>query len=168
MRKSDGTYTYFVPDVAYHITKLQRGFDQAINIQGSDHHGTIARVRAGLQAVDIGIPQGYPDYVLHKMVTVMKDGEEVKISKRAGSYVTVRDLIDWSGAGDVTRAATRCASSSSRARPTPSSCSTSTSRSKRATRTRCTTCSTPTRASARCWPTGAAMSLRWPASTCRR
>jgi arginyl-tRNA synthetase len=103
MRKSDGTYTYFVPDVAYHIQKFRRGFDQAINIQGSDHHGTIARVRAGLQAVNIGIPQGYPDYVLHKMVTVMKDGEEVKISKRAGSYVTVRDLIEWSGNGDITR-----------------------------------------------------------------
>jgi arginyl-tRNA synthetase len=103
MRKSDGTYTYFVPDVAYHIQKFKRGFTQAINIQGSDHHGTIARVRAGLQAVDIGIPQGYPDYVLHKMVTVMKNGEEVKISKRAGSYVTVRDLIEWSGNGDITR-----------------------------------------------------------------
>ncbi len=103
MRKSDGTYTYFVPDVAYHIQKFRRGFDQAINIQGSDHHGTIARVRAGLQAVNIGIPQGYPDYVLHKMVTVMKNGEEVKISKRAGSYVTVRDLIEWSGNGDITR-----------------------------------------------------------------
>jgi arginyl-tRNA synthetase len=103
MRKSDGTYTYFVPDVAYHIQKFKRGFTQAINIQGSDHHGTIARVRAGLQAVDIGIPQGYPDYVLHKMVTVMKDGAEVKISKRAGSYVTVRDLIEWSGGGDITR-----------------------------------------------------------------
>jgi arginyl-tRNA synthetase len=103
MRKSDGTYTYFVPDVAYHIEKFKRGFTQAINIQGSDHHGTIARVRAGLQAVDIGIPQGYPDYVLHKMVTVMKNGEEVKISKRAGSYVTVRDLIEWSGNGDITR-----------------------------------------------------------------
>lgn len=101
MRKSDGTFTYFVPDVAYHITKWQRGFGQAINIQGSDHHGTIARVRAGLQALDMGIPQGYPDYVLHKMVTVMKDGEEVKISKRAGSYVTVRDLIEWSGGGDI-------------------------------------------------------------------
>jgi arginyl-tRNA synthetase len=103
MRKSDGTYTYFVPDVAYHIQKFRRGFDQAINVQGSDHHGTIARVRAGLQAVNIGIPKGYPDYVLHKMVTVMKNGEEVKISKRAGSYVTVRDLIEWSGNGDVTR-----------------------------------------------------------------
>ncbi|HEY0490972.1 MAG TPA: arginine--tRNA ligase [Telluria sp.] len=101
MRKSDGTFTYFVPDVAYHVTKWQRGFVQAINIQGSDHHGTIARVRAGLQAIDMGIPQGYPDYVLHKMVTVMKDGEEVKISKRAGSYVTVRDLIEWSGGGDI-------------------------------------------------------------------
>ncbi|HEX7643736.1 MAG TPA: arginine--tRNA ligase [Burkholderiaceae bacterium] len=96
MRKSDGTYTYFVPDVAYHIVKFQRGFPKAINIQGSDHHGTIARVRAGLQAVNMGIPQGYPDYILHKMVTVMKGGEEVKISKRAGSYVTVRDLIEWS------------------------------------------------------------------------
>ncbi len=103
MRKSDGTYTYFVPDVAYHIQKFRRGFDQAINVQGSDHHGTIARVRAGLQAVNIGIPQGYPDYVLHKMVTVMKNGEEVKISKRAGSYVTVRDLIEWSGNGDIQR-----------------------------------------------------------------
>src|SRR5574343_110944 len=95
MRKKDGTYTYFVPDVAYHIVKFQRGFTQAINVQGSDHHGTIARVRAGLQAVNVGIPQGFPDYVLHKMVTVMKGGEEVKISKRAGSYVTLRDLVDW-------------------------------------------------------------------------
>lgn len=103
MRKSDGTYTYFVPDVAYHIVKFQRGFTQAINIQGSDHHGTIARVRAGLQAVGMGIPQGFPDYVLHKMVTVMKNGEEVKISKRAGSYVTVRDLIEWSGGGDIAK-----------------------------------------------------------------
>jgi arginyl-tRNA synthetase len=103
MKKSDGTYTYFVPDVAYHLVKWQRGFTQAINVQGSDHHGTIARVRAGLQALAMGIPQGYPDYVLHKMVTVMKGGEEVKISKRAGSYVTVRDLIEWSGNGDIER-----------------------------------------------------------------
>ena len=97
MRKSDGTFTYFVPDVAYHVAKWQRGFARAINVQGSDHHGTIARVRAGLQGLGFGIPQGYPDYVLHKMVTVMRGGEEVKISKRAGSYVTLRDLIDWSG-----------------------------------------------------------------------
>ena len=95
MRKSDGSFTYFVPDVAYHISKWQRGFDKVINVQGSDHHGTIARVRAGLQAAGLGIPPGWPDYVLHKMVTVMKDGAEVKISKRAGSYVTLRDLIDW-------------------------------------------------------------------------
>ncbi|MBH1988391.1 MAG: arginine--tRNA ligase [Burkholderiales bacterium] len=95
MRKSDGGYTYFVPDVAYHIAKWERGFGQCVNIQGSDHHGTIARVRAGLQAAGVGIPQGWPDYVLHKMVTVMKNGEEVKISKRAGSYVTLRDLIEW-------------------------------------------------------------------------
>jgi arginyl-tRNA synthetase len=97
MRKSDGTYTYFVPDVAYHVTKWQRGFHRAINIQGSDHHSTVTRVRAGLQALNMGIPQGYPDYVLHKMVKVMRGGEEVKISKRAGSYVTVRDLIEWVG-----------------------------------------------------------------------
>ncbi len=97
MRKSEGGYTYFVPDVAYHVTKWERGFTKVINIQGSDHHGTIARVRAGLQCLGVGIPKGYPDYVLHKMVTVMRDGQEVKISKRAGSYVTVRDLIEWSG-----------------------------------------------------------------------
>jgi len=100
MRKSDGTYTYFLPDVAYHVTKWERGFTKVINVQGSDHHGTIARVRAGLQALGVGIPKGYPDYVLHKMVTVMRDGQEVKISKRAGSYVTVRDLIEWSGGAD--------------------------------------------------------------------
>jgi arginyl-tRNA synthetase len=97
MRKSDGGYTYFVPDVAYHVTKWERGFRKAINVQGSDHHGTVARVRAGLQALGLGTPQGYPDYVLHKMVTVMKGGAEMKISKRAGSYVTVRDLIDEVG-----------------------------------------------------------------------
>ena len=95
MRKSDGTFTYFVPDVAYHLNKFERGFAKAVNIQGGDHHGTIARVRAGVQAAGMGVPAGYPDYVLHKMVTVMKGGEEVKISKRAGSYVTLRDLIDW-------------------------------------------------------------------------
>jgi len=97
MRKSDGGFTYFVPDVAYHVTKWERGYGKAINVQGSDHHSTVVRVRAGLQAVGLGIPAGYPDYVLHKMVTVMKGGEEVKISKRAGSYVTVRDLIDEVG-----------------------------------------------------------------------
>jgi arginyl-tRNA synthetase len=99
MRKSDGSYTYFVPDVAYHLTKWERGFNKVINIQGTDHHGTIARVRAGLQAASehlkLGIPVGYPDYVLHTMVRVMRGGEEVKISKRAGSYVTLRDLIEW-------------------------------------------------------------------------
>ena len=97
VRKSDGTYTYFVPDVAYHLTKWRRGFRKVINIQGSDHFGTTARVRAGLQALDAGIPSGYPDYVLHSMVRVMRGGEEVKISKRAGSYVTLRDLLDWVG-----------------------------------------------------------------------
>ena len=95
MRKSDGTFTYFVPDVAYHISKWERGFRKVVNIQGTDHHGTIARVRAGLQAAGVGIPEGYPDYVLHTMVRVMRGGEEVKISKRAGSYVTLRDLIEW-------------------------------------------------------------------------
>lgn len=95
MRKQDGSFTYFVPDVAYHVAKWERGFTKVVNIQGTDHHGTIARVRAGLQAANVGIPQGYPDYVLHTMVRVVKGGEEVKISKRAGSYVTLRDLIEW-------------------------------------------------------------------------
>jgi len=101
MRKSDGSFTYFVPDVAYHTSKWNRGFHKVINVQGSDHHGTIARVRSGLQGVaqkrGWDIPKTYPEYVLHKMVTVMRHGEEVKISKRAGSYVTVRDLVEWSG-----------------------------------------------------------------------
>src|SRR5690606_18662083 len=97
MRKSDGGYTYFVPDVAYHVGKWNRGYTHAINIQGTDHHGTIARVRAGLQALNLGIPKTYPSYILHKMVKVMRNGQEVKISKRAGSYVTMRDLLDWVG-----------------------------------------------------------------------
>lgn len=97
MRKSEGGYTYFVPDVAYHKAKWERGFHHAVNIQGSDHHGTVARVRAGLQGLEAGIPKDFPAYVLHKMVKVMRGGEEVKISKRAGSYVTMRDLIDWVG-----------------------------------------------------------------------
>lgn len=95
MKKTDGSFTYFVPDVAYHISKWERGFTKVVNIQGTDHHGTIARVRAGLQAAGVGIPEGYPDYVLHTMVRVVKGGQEVKISKRAGSYVTLRDLIEW-------------------------------------------------------------------------
>ena len=102
MRKSDGGYTYFLPDVAYHLNKWQRGFERVINEQGADHHSTVTRVRAGLQALESGIPQGWPEYVLHQMVTVMRDGEEVKLSKRAGSYVTLRDLIDEVGR-DATR-----------------------------------------------------------------
>ena len=97
IRKSDGSYTYFVPDVAYHLTKWRRGFTKVINVQGTDHLGTTARVRAGLQALKVGVPPGYPDYVMHSMVRVMRGGEEVKISKRAGSYVTLRDLLDWVG-----------------------------------------------------------------------
>jgi arginyl-tRNA synthetase len=97
VRKSDGTYTYFVPDVAYHLTKWQRGFAKVVDVQGTDHHSTTTRVRAGLQALNLGIPQDYPEYVLHSLVKVVRGGEEVKISKRAGSYVTVRDLIDWVG-----------------------------------------------------------------------
>ncbi|MGH7626558.1 MAG: arginine--tRNA ligase [Gemmatimonadaceae bacterium] len=102
MRKRDGTYTYFLPDVAYHVTKWRRGYSRAINVQGADHHSTVTRVRAGLQALDMKIPAGYPEYALHQMVTVMRGGEEVKISKRAGAYVTVRDLVD-----DVGRDAVR-------------------------------------------------------------
>jgi len=102
MRKTDGSFTYFVPDVAYHLDKWRRGFIRVINEQGADHHSTITRVRAGLQALNAGIPKGWPDYVLHQMVTVLRNGEEVKISKRAGSYVTLRDLIDEVGC-DATR-----------------------------------------------------------------
>lgn len=102
MRKTEGGYTYFVPDVAYHLNKWQRGFTRVINEQGADHHSTITRVRAGLQALQVGIPPQWPEYVLHQMVTVMRGGEEVKISKRAGAYVTLRDLIDWCGC-DATR-----------------------------------------------------------------
>ena len=101
MRKSDGTYTYFVPDVAYHVSKWERGFRQAINVQGADHHSTVTRVRAGLQALDMGVPPDYPEYVLHQMVTVMRADTEVKISKRAGSYVTVRDLVEEVGVDAV-------------------------------------------------------------------
>ena len=102
MRKSDGTYTYFLPDVAYHANKWARGYERAITELGSDHHGSLARVKAGLQALNIGIPQGWPEYVLHQMVTVMRDGEEVKVSKRAGDYITLRDLIEETSA-DATR-----------------------------------------------------------------
>lgn len=97
MRKSDGTYTYFLPDVAYHLSKWQRGYQRAITELGADHHGSLARVRAGLQALDLGIPLGWPEYVVHQMVTVIRGGEEVKLSKRAGSYLTLRDLIDEAG-----------------------------------------------------------------------
>ena len=104
MRKSDGTYTYFVPDIAYHLAKWERGYRKVVNVQGGDHHGTVARVRAGLRAVSdaehLGLPPMFPDYVLHKMVRVMRGGEEVKISKRAGGYVTLRDLIQMSGGED--------------------------------------------------------------------
>lgn len=102
MRKKSGGYTYFVPDIAYHKNKFERGFERVINEQGADHHSTVTRVRAGLQALNEGIPLGYPDYKLHQMVLVMRSGEEVKLSKRAGSYVTLRDLIDEVGR-DATR-----------------------------------------------------------------
>ena len=102
MQKSDGDFTYFVPDVAYHLDKWERGFNRVINEQGADHHSTVSRVRAGLQGLNKGIPQDWPEYVLHQMITVLKNGVEVKISKRAGSYVTLRDLIDEVGC-DATR-----------------------------------------------------------------
>ena len=102
MKKSDGSYTYFLPDVAYHLSKWQRGYQRAITELGADHHGSLARVIAGLQALDVGIPKGWPEYVLHQMVTVTRGGEEVKLSKRAGSYLTLRDLIEEVGR-DATR-----------------------------------------------------------------
>ena len=97
MKKSDGSYTYFVPDIAYHVTKWRRGYRRAITELGADHAGSLSRVRAGLQALGLGIPSGYPDYVIHQMVLVMRGGEEVKLSKRAGSGVTLRELIDEVG-----------------------------------------------------------------------
>lgn len=100
MVKSSGFPTYFLPDVAYHVDKWERGFRRAINVQGSDHHGTVSRVRAGLRA--LGLPAGYPEYVLHQMVLVMRGGQEVKFSKRAGDYVTMRELYDEVGV-DVAR-----------------------------------------------------------------
>ena len=101
MRKKDGTFTYFVPDVAYHLSKFERGFIKAVDIQGSDHHGTTARVRIGVQVagkqLGLDIPKVFPVYVLHKMLKVIKDGQEVKMSKRSGTYVTLRDLVNWVG-----------------------------------------------------------------------
>lgn len=101
MRKQDGHYTYFVPDVAYHLSKFERGFVKAVDIQGSDHHGTTARVRIGVQVagqqLGLNVPKVFPIYVLHKMLKVIKNGEEVKMSKRSGTYVTLRDLVNWVG-----------------------------------------------------------------------
>ena len=114
MRKSDGTFTYFVPDVAYHLSKWQRGYERAITELGADHHGSLARVRAGLQAMEVGIPQGWPEYVLHQMVTVMRGGEEVKLSKRAGSYFTLRDLIEEAGVSRPSACARRRADGDAR------------------------------------------------------
>ena len=166
MRKSDGGYTYFVPDVAYHVTKCERGFAKAINVQGSDHHGTITRVRAGLQALGIGVPAGYPDYVLHKMVTVMRGGEEVKISKRAGSYVTLRDLIDEVGR-DAVRFFLVVAQGRQRVRVRHRSWP-----ARNRKRIPFTTCSTRTHACARCCGRRAFRSQTrrrcWPARTWRR
>ena len=102
MQKNNGDYTYFVPDVAYHFDKWERGFDRVINEQGADHHSTITRVRAGLQGLNKGIPKNWPEYILHQMITVLKKGVEVKISKRTGSYVTLKDLVDDAGS-DATR-----------------------------------------------------------------
>jgi arginyl-tRNA synthetase len=100
MVRSNGLPTYFLPDVAYHLHKWQRGFHRVINVQGSDHHGTVARVRSGTQA--LGLPQGYPEYVLHQMVRVTRDGQDVKFSKRAGSALSLRELYEEVGV-DVTR-----------------------------------------------------------------
>ncbi len=100
MIRGNGAPTYFVPDVAYHMDKWGRGFHRVINVQGSDHHGTVARVHAGLRA--LGCPEGYPEYVLHQMVRVERDGKEVKASKRAGAYTTLRELFEEVGV-DVAR-----------------------------------------------------------------
>ncbi len=100
MVRRDGAPTYFLPDIAYHVTKWERGFHHAINVQGADHHGTTARVRAGLRA--LGHPEGFPEWVIHQMVRLEQGGREVKLSKRAGSYTTLRELFEMVGV-DVAR-----------------------------------------------------------------
>src|SRR5207253_10483818 len=103
MRKSaefGSDYTYFVPDVAYHVTKWERGFTRAINVQGADHHSTVTRVRVGLQALEMGIPPRYPEYVMHQMVSLLRGGEELKLSKRTRTLVSMRELAEGVGCGD--------------------------------------------------------------------
>ncbi|MSR36688.1 MAG: arginine--tRNA ligase [Gemmatimonadetes bacterium] len=100
MVRGTGAPTYFLPDVAYHVTKWERGFHRAINVQGADHHGSTSRVRAGLRA--LGHPDGFPEWVIHQMVRLEQDGKEVKFSKRAGAYTTLRELFEMVGV-DVAR-----------------------------------------------------------------
>ncbi len=95
LRKQDGSYTYFVPDIAYHLDKHARGFDRAIDVWGADHHGYIARVRGALVA--LGIPADWFEVSLVQLVKVVRGGDEVKMSKRSGEFVTLRDLFEETG-----------------------------------------------------------------------
>ncbi len=97
--KSDGSYTYFLPDIAYHREKARRGFDHAIDVWGADHHGYVPRMQAALAA--LGLPD-FLDVEIVQMVRIMRGGEEVKISKRAGEFVTLRELFEETGV-DVAR-----------------------------------------------------------------
>ena len=99
LRKSDGTYTYFLPDLAYHRDKARRGFDHAIDIWGADHHGYVPRMQAGLSALGL---EGFLDVEIVQMVRILRGGKEVKLSKRAGEFVTLRDLFEETGP-DVAR-----------------------------------------------------------------
>lgn len=99
LRKSDGSYTYFTPDIAYHREKARRGFERCINVWGADHHGYVPRMKAALAAL------GLPDFLeveIVQIVRIMKGGEEVRLSKRAGNIITLRDLFEETGV-DVAR-----------------------------------------------------------------
>jgi arginyl-tRNA synthetase len=98
--KSDGSFTYFLPDIAYHIDKRSRGFDLAIDVWGADHHGHVSRMRGALEA--LGLPPGFFEALIIQLVTVMRSGEEVRMSKRAGQFVTLRELFEETGV-DVAR-----------------------------------------------------------------
>ncbi|UCF20483.1 MAG: arginine--tRNA ligase, partial [Gemmatimonadota bacterium] len=98
--KSDGSYTYFLPDVAYHRDKAERGFAVAIDVWGADHHGYVPRMQAAMQALGLG--GDFFEAVIVQLVRLERGGEEVKFSKRAGEFVTLRELIDEVGV-DVTR-----------------------------------------------------------------
>ena len=100
LKKSDGSYTYFTPDIAYHNDKFNRGHDYLVDILGADHHGYIARLKASIKA--LGKNPDNLDVIIVQMVRLIKDGEEFKLSKRSGKAIALRDIIEEAGV-DATR-----------------------------------------------------------------